>query len=327
MRWRKPILVIGKAGITVLLLWWLSRKLDFGIILGKLLTVSPAGVLLSIALTFCGAMLSIIRWNILTKQIGISIGGSTIIRYGLIGFFFNQALPSSLGGDGIRIWLLYQDRISASLAVRSILLDRLAGLLFLLVLSFYGLPRLLQQVFGLDPILLSGGLACGALLGIAVCAAVAKGAQRLNRYRAGRLLVEIVGDLKLLTRMNWVLVHVATLSVAAQLLACCVAWILIRQFDDSVSLVDVLIVMPVIFVLLVVPISIGGWGLREGLFVAGLGLIGVGQDVALISSIMFGLVNLVASLVGGVLWITDTITAKNHRHRSAEADEPAAMVG
>jgi uncharacterized protein (TIRG00374 family) len=317
-RWRRPFALIAKLGVTIAVLWWLSRKLDLGVVIGRLLMLSPAAVLLSIALTFCSSILAVMRWKLLASQVGIRIGTSKILRYGLIGTFFNQALPSSFGGDGIRFWLLYRDRISAPLAGRSIFLDRFVGFVFLLVLSLYGLPRLLWQLLAIDARLTWAGFVCGILLCAVTFTLITHQRHRLNRRRIGRLLVQVVGDLKLLPMNFSRLVQVALVSVTAQFLLFCVVWILVRQFDRSISFVDVLTVIPVIFILLIIPISIAGWGLREGLFVAGLGLIGVSQDVALISAILFGLVSLAASLIGGVIWIFDDPRAKKVSGRPGE---------
>lgn len=325
--WGKPVTLIAKLGITVVLLWWLSRKLDLGIVLQKLRLLSPAALLLSLVLTFCGNLLAIVRWDIFVKMIGIRIPSSTVLRYGLIGCFFNQALPSSLGGDGIRFWLLYRDRIPASSALRSIFIDRLVGFALLLLLSLYGLPRLLRELFAVDVRVSLMGLVCCLFLGVAAFKIIADQKDRLNRYRIGRLLVQIVGDLKLLLRNYPRLVEVVFVSIVAQLTVFCVVWILIREFDPSVSFVDVLTVTPVIFILLIIPISIAGWGLREGLFVAGLGLIGVSHDAALISSILFGLVSLAASLIGGFIWIFDNIKAKRvSQLTDANCGPPAATT-
>ena len=309
-RWAKPVMLIAKLVITVALLWWLSRKLDLGIVLQKLLLISPAALLLSLVLLFCGNLLAVVRWNIFVKMIGIRTPTSTILRYGLIGCFFNQALPSSLGGDGIQFWLLYRDHIPASSALRSIFLDRLVGFGLLLLLSLYGLPGLLRELFAVDVRVYLIALACCLFFGAAAFKIIADQKDRLNRYRIGRLLVQIVGDLKLLTRNYPRLAEVSLISIIAQLVVFCVVWILVREFDPSVSFVDILTVSPVIFILLIIPISIAGWGLREGLFVAGLGLIGVSHDAALISSILFGLASLAASLIGGFIWIFDNLKAK-----------------
>ena len=64
-----------------------------------------------------------------------------------------------------------------------------------------------------------------------------------------------------------------------------------------------MIVAPVVLLLLVLPISIAGWGLREGLFVIGFGLFNVPEDIALAASIVFGLITLAEGLIGGVFWI------------------------
>jgi glycosyltransferase 2 family protein len=326
--WQRPLALVAKVGVAIALLWWLSRKLDFDLVARKLLMLSPTVILLSVALTFCSNVLAIVRWKFLTNQVGIRIGSLKILRYGLIGSFFNQALPSSFGGDGIRFWLLYRDRIPASLAVRSIFLDRFVGFIVLLALSMYGLPKLLWQLLGIDARLTWLGFVCGILLCVAGFVFVAYQTNRLNRYRVGRLLLQIVADLKYLPMNIWNLVPVALVSVSAQFLMFCVVWILVRQFDQGASFVDVLTVTPVIFILLIIPISIAGWGLREGLFVAGLGLIGVSQDVALISSILFGVINLAASLVGGAIWIFDDLRAKKVSQLTGDdgGSSPAAIA-
>jgi glycosyltransferase 2 family protein len=317
-RWRRSFLLVAKLGVAIALLWWVSRKLDFDVVRGRLLMLSPATVLLSIALIFCSNILATVRWKLLASQVGIRLGMARILRYGLIGSFFNQTLPSSVGGDGIRFWLLYRDRIPVSLAVRSIFLDRFVGFVFLVVPSLYGLPRLLWQLLTIDPRLTWAGLACGVVLCVLAVTFAAQQRNRLNRYRIGRLVVQIGDDLKFLPTNISSLVRVAIVSAGVPFVLFYVVWILVHQFDRTVSFLDVLTVIPVTFILLVIPISIAGWGLREGLFVAGLGLIGVSQDVALVSSVLFGLASLAASLIGGVLWIFDERGVKK---ASESADE------
>jgi glycosyltransferase 2 family protein len=326
-RWRKLFALVVKLAIAIALLWWVSRKLDFDVVRGRLLMLSPVAILLGVALIFCSNSLAAVRWKLLTSQVGIRIGTARILRYGLIGSFFNQALPSAFGGDGVRFWLLYRDRIPAALAVRSLFLDRFVGFVFLIIPSLYGLPRLLWQHLAIDPRLTWVGVACGILLCVVAAAFIAQQRNRLSRYRIGRLVVQIVDDLKFLPTNISSLVRVAIVSAGVQFLLFYVVWILVRQFDQGVSFLDVLTVIPVTFILLAIPISIAGWGLREGLFVAGLGLIGVSRDVALVSSILFGLSSLAASLIGGVIWIFDDRRLKKN---APPADEsrgvPAAIA-
>ncbi|MBE9556580.1 MAG: flippase-like domain-containing protein, partial [Proteobacteria bacterium] len=71
----------------------------------------------------------------------------------------------------------------------------------------------------------------------------------------------------------------------------------------NVGLFESLVLVPAVILLSTVPVSIGGWGLREGLMVVALGLAGVPADAALSVSILFGLAMIVAGLPGGVLWL------------------------
>ena len=71
----------------------------------------------------------------------------------------------------------------------------------------------------------------------------------------------------------------------------------------EISLRDCLVLVPPVILVSVLPISMAGWGVREGAMITALGFAGVGSTDALVLSIAFGLVILTLSLPGGVLWL------------------------
>ena len=85
-------------------------------------------------------------------------------------------------------------------------------------------------------------------------------------------------------------------------------------------------VTPVVVLLLVLPISIAGWGLREGLFVIGFGLFNVPEDTALAASIVFGLITLAEGLIGGIFWIFQPSLSRRPAPHSQGNPEPSLMV-
>ena len=105
-----------------------------------------------------------------------------------------------------------------------------------------------------------------------------------------------------------------------------VVWLILRDLGAEVSVVGVMIVAPVVMLLLVLPISIAGWGLREGLFVIGFGLFNVPEDIALAASIVFGLITLAEGLIGGIFWIFQPSLSRRPAPHSQGNPEPSLVV-
>jgi uncharacterized membrane protein YbhN (UPF0104 family) len=92
------------------------------------------------------------------------------------------------------------------------------------------------------------------------------------------------------------------LSIVAQLAICVALWRLSLVLGTPIGLADALLVLPPSLLIAAIPISIGGWGVREGALTAGLMAIGVGRDAAIEVSLLFGLVLLAGSLPGALGW-------------------------
>ena len=81
------------------------------------------------------------------------------------------------------------------------------------------------------------------------------------------------------------------------------AWLLAQALSIDISLTEMLLIVPITNLLIALPISIAGWGVREGLFIAGLGYLNVSADSALALSILYGLLMLVVSIPGLIDWL------------------------
>src|SRR5215472_10596854 len=100
---------------------------------------------------------SALRWHIVLASETTSPGPWTLLKIVLVGLFFNQTLPSGVGGDAIRAWRCHQLGIGAAAAIRSLVLDRISGYVVMIALFAAGLPVLL-------PSLADAQQRCGATL-------------------------------------------------------------------------------------------------------------------------------------------------------------------
>jgi hypothetical protein len=84
------------------------------------------------------------RWHLILSAEAPSPGSTTLLKIMFVGLFFNQILPTGIGGDVVRAWRCSRVGIALGAAIRSILLDRACGYLVLVVLYTVGLPALLH---------------------------------------------------------------------------------------------------------------------------------------------------------------------------------------
>ena len=104
---------------------------------------------------------------------------------------------------------------------------------------------------------------------------------------------------------------------------------LARSLDIGISLLDCMILMPPVILLSLLPVSIGGWGVRESVMVFVLGLIGIASEQALLLSVLLGLAGMAISLPGWILWMTSPLDIKpdselRMRTASAQATHPSS---
>jgi len=293
----------AKAAITLLLLALLFRKIDYSATLRHLRDITPLTAIAGVLILSAAVAIATARWSIVLRSMGRSCTGWNLFRFNLIGQFFNQALPSTIGGDGVRLWLLYQHGCTFAEAFNSVLIDRMAGFIVLALMSLYGLPTLTERMFAIPPAETITAVVVVSTALLLAFYGLARARTAIARFRAGRFVAQIVTDLMFLAGHPRDAANIAALSIGTQAAAFLLIWLILRDLGADVSIVGVMIVAPVVMLLLVLPVSIAGWGLREGLFVVGFGLLNVREDLALAASIVFGLINLAEGLIGGIFWL------------------------
>src|SRR6266404_2386085 len=123
-----------KPVITVGLLWLLASKIDVRAVVVQLRSIQVYWAVAAITILFGQLLLTGIRWYIVGRLVSVAIGLGQAVRLALVGQFFNQVLPTSVGGDAVRAWLLLREKVPIGRAVISIICDRLAALVVLTVI-------------------------------------------------------------------------------------------------------------------------------------------------------------------------------------------------
>ena len=101
---RRAFLLLAKAAISGLLLYLSLRWVNFDALVGRLNRLEPGWLLLAVVLLAIQQLPLSARWRQIAISCGTDMGFSGTLQINFIAAFFNQVLPSTVGGDGVRIW-------------------------------------------------------------------------------------------------------------------------------------------------------------------------------------------------------------------------------
>jgi uncharacterized protein (TIRG00374 family) len=292
-----------KAAVTAVLIWLVLRGVDLGAALARMAELSTGAAVLAVLLLMLHCFVAGWRWRLIMRLFGPALPLRTSIRLFFEGYFFNNALPSTIGGDGVRIYRATRLGLPLAASVNGVLLDRVTGLTGLVILVAVGQPLLYAHVEDTSTRLAFAAILLAGAAGIAAMIL----ARHIPEHLLPARLRGPVHKLSEATRAAYlhpaVSLPVLGLSVVVHGLIVASVYVIAIGLGLDVGLFESLVLVPAVILLSTVPVSIGGWGLREGLMVVALGLAGVPADAALSVSILFGLAQIAAGLPGGVLWL------------------------
>src|SRR5262245_43834496 len=130
---RRILLSAIKILVSAALLYFSLRKVDLHDLASRIQLGSLGWLALAIAITFLQIFLGVLRWREIGVECRAPLQTSQAMRFNVIGTFFNQTLPSSIGGDAVRLWLVARSGAGWRAATYSIFVDRAVGLIALAV--------------------------------------------------------------------------------------------------------------------------------------------------------------------------------------------------
>lgn len=319
-RWG-PVAV--KFAVSGALIWYVMRDIDFAETWDRLLDIRIDMLVLAFLVFFVQLVLANMRWLAALNAIDALIPFLEALRIYYIGIFFNQALPSSVGGDAVRIYKAYRIGLPLGAAFNGVILERVGTVLALIMLVAATQPVFLSRVSpGAAEWIVPGltAFAVVAVVGLGVLMVLDRLPQAIAHWRAVRALAVVAAD----TRKAFLSPRAATGILGWSLLAhiniTLGVFFLAYGLGIDVTWVDCMALIPVVILVTTLPISIAGWGVRELAMVQAFGLIGVASNEATLLSLLFGFVGLFASLPGGAIWLlsSDRRTAMSVEAPSGE---------
>ncbi len=268
-------------------------------------------VLAALALFTLAIIVNGAKWQILLRAQGVRVPFGAVLQFLYVGFFFNNFLPANVGGDVMRGYGLarYTDR-TADAAV-SVVVDRIIGLLAymssaavaaIVTVNLTG-QHALQQVEWV------AFLALAVLVGVFAALLSRRLRGLISRVFMLRLLRPLAPFwMKLSDAFNAYRFRYAALAAAFAValvgIVCTtfMNWCLSQAMGGLMSLPAIFLFNPLIALVMMLPISIGGLGVSQAAYPFFFGLAGVPAEHSLAVSVLGQAIAIVASLPGGLLW-------------------------
>src|SRR5579863_8730291 len=304
-RFGPPLLRLA-AGVAVL--WFLVRRVGAAPFGDGVRAVTWQAVVAAVTLTALTTLCSAWRWRVVARALGAEISLSRATGAYYRSLFLNSVLPGGILGDVHRAVTHGRRAGDVARGVRAVAWERLCGQVIQAVVTAVVLLTLPSPVRPALPYVLAG------LAGVAGCAALVVGvAARRGRSRPARAARTIAADLRrgLLVPGVWPQVTLASLLVVAGHTATFV--IAARVAGCTAPLGELVALLMVVQTAVVIPLSIGGWGLREGAAAWAFAAAGLGVVSGVTAATLYAVIMLAAVTPGAGLLLGDAIRRRRRR--------------
>ena len=318
---RRILLSTLKILVSAALLYFSLRKVDLAELVARIDVSSLGWIGVAIAVTFLQIFVGVLRWREISAECGAPLPTRQAMRFNVIGTFFNQTLPSSIGGDAVRLWLVARSGAGWRAATYSIFVDRAIGLIALAVIIVASLPwsyRLITDPHGRSALLFVDFAALAGGLGFLLLGRLPW--PWLKRWWGTHHIhaCSVIANRVLFSRVHGP--KVAVLSLLVHVLAVVIAWCVVQSIAAPVLFGQIFQLVPPVMLITMLPISIAGWGVREATMGLAFGYAGLMASEGVNISLLYGAVSFMVGAVGGLVWILSAEKAAQGigAHRSSQ---------
>ncbi len=306
---KNKIFALAKIAVTALLFVFIFRKIDFHQFGDTLRSARLDILALAFLVLWLGHYMCIYRWRMLMRPLMPILTVSQLFAIYCIGLFFNLTFPTVVGGDVVKMYYAGKPSKSYAQSFAATFLDRDAGMLAMMIIACAAIiayPVRVPRV----PVSLIVWIAFAAFLlgNIGIFSPyfhrlLTGLLQRLHLHHIAKKVDTISNAFQIMGKHKAVLVNSLVISFFNQLLVIAVTWIVALGLGIHLSFMYFLIFIPVITLISMIPISLGGMGLREWSFLSLFKAMGVPDASCIALGIISSIMIILSSLPGGIVYI------------------------
>ncbi|NTU80772.1 MAG: flippase-like domain-containing protein [Chloroflexales bacterium] len=294
--------------LSVVLLGWLIAQVDMASVGAILAQTRPGWLMLGILANMIAVLLAAWRWRVLLVGMGVRQSFGNLLRIVLAGTFFSMFLPSSVGGDIMKMVLIAPDTRRREAAISSVLMDRVVGMAVTIVVGLLAvlfLPAVWGDTTVMGTLAVATALFClgvAALFSRTLITLLGRLTPGFIWRRIGGKVLKVHESIADLRGRPDVLIGSATISGLRQIAICTSVFCAGQAFGIAASPVAYFAIIPITLAITVLPIAINGLGLQDNALILLLGTVGVGAAEALSLSIFIHAMRNLTGLIGGLVF-------------------------
>ncbi|MBI5562258.1 MAG: flippase-like domain-containing protein [Deltaproteobacteria bacterium] len=297
-----------KIAISAVILWALFRNVDLALFYKTAASVRPLSVVAVAFILIFTQSLSTLRWSIILKK-DMDVGYLRLLSIYFIGMFFNNFLPTMVGGDLVKGYFLFKSSGRGDVSFASIFMDRYSGFTALMAVTsialISGYPLIAGTGLPFFFALVIGGFVAGSLfLWISPLHNwVMRMLARIHFYGINKKIDTFYNVLMSYKGRKDILFKAFVCSLFVQCGVIAGYWFLGSELGLGVGAGYFFLFIPLTTAISMLPISLSGLGIREGAFVYLFTMVGASKEQALTLSLMWFAIMAIVSLIGGVEYL------------------------
>jgi len=314
---RSLLITLVKAIVSIGLLALLFSRVDVSRLWSVARQASVGWLTFALLLYLAMLLASALRWGVLLRAQHVRLPFSFLTQSFLVATFFNNFLPSNIGGDVIRIADSAKAAGSKTLATTVVLIDRGLGVLGLALIAATGATIMQRMAVGpVGPGILWAGFGLGAIVAtpaLLMPEAVTKLLQPLRVFHREWVDERIEKLTYALTRFKETPAALAACfagAVVVQAILVLFYVAIARSMNIPIGFAELAVIVPVSFIVQMVPLSVNGFGIREATFGFYFTRLGLPLESALVVSFVGAALIMLFSLSGGVAYLSRTARSR-----------------
>jgi uncharacterized protein (TIRG00374 family) len=297
----------GRALITIAVFAWVLRGFDADAAVKALAGFPAASLALALALIAVDRVLMFWRWRLLISAVaGAPVEG--LARIFFVSSFLGSFLPAGVGGDAARAYAVAAETRQIGPALASVVVDRWLGLLAVgvsgcigVMVSLAAVPLEFRELTLAATLLLAAGAVAGLYADVVAARLLPRAGADHRLVRGARRFADAVAVYRQHPGVLW---RVALLSLVVQAARITLGWAIGIGLGITVPFRYYWVFMPLNILVILVPLSLGGFGLPQGTMVWTLGPLGVPATQAFLLSLLFVLAGVVGNLPGAAWYLS-----------------------
>jgi uncharacterized protein (TIRG00374 family) len=327
---KKILSVLLRIVLSILLLVFLFKQVDERSLLEVIKNVNKPLLLLAFIIYSLVYVLGLLRWYKLIKAVNIRIPLGRLVSSFCGGAFFSLFLPSTIGGDFLRSADLSIYTNKPKQIIATVFLDRLSGFIGLAILSLVAV-FLGWKVIEDKSVLLSIWLIVGILGGLlfflfneSIYKKINNLLKSPNSGKIRTLISDLHEEVHLFRTKKRTSFHSVLISVLIQSVPCLSAYVIALSLGINISPVYFFIFIPIIGAITLLPVSIGGLGLRDATMIFFFAKVGVSKDLAFAMSLLNFSFILFYGALGGLIYVYSVHNRRLQRNQPSRIQKAAS---